>query len=362
MFSHIPEIVAPVLFPKRWEFIRTGLKINIERAQTYARIYPQAVQSQHFLIRLLMSLGVPMSLATNRYYDTVDTRSKGLSMHMKMTSPYYRGTVHEGVFYGEGSTEVLLLDEDYFDFQWVHNNWEKAVPIKVLLHPKSDLNMLMPMGKAYSEEKGLAVISINIAMLAVMYRAFTLQQTRVKDSRSPYQFLGSYVIPNMLDSHVDWAIFNRIYRQAFGLEKPSAPIRRTPFFMPSYESYVDDAVRYTVEILSEQHLNLYATMHGMPAVSVFDMAGVFQTPDVYPTVQNAWALFAARSRVLRLLIKLCEKTVAATDRNRLNLVRIAYNRNNVQAMLTQMLPFDEHFEVSRDMRWVDHAIDGLKLD
>lgn len=360
LFSDIPEIVAPVIFPKRWEFIRTGLKINIERAQTYARIYPQAVPSSHFLIRLLMTLAVPMSLPTARYYDAVDGRAKAIAMHMQMTSPYYKGEVHQGVFYGEGSSEILMLNEDYFDFQWVHDNWEKAVPIKVIEHPKSDLNMLLPLGRAYSAERGLSVLTINIAMLAVMYRAFTLQQTRLQDSRSPYQFLGGYVLPNILASHADLVVFNRLYRQVFELGASERPLYRNSFHMPSYESFVQDAMEYSAKILTDQHRNFYATMRGMPAVSVFDMAQSLEQPDVYPTSANAWALFATRHRALRLLIKINENTAAATDRRHLQQAQIAYSRNNVVGMVIQQLPVEESLEVSRTMQWVDHAMNGKR--
>lgn len=339
LFSHMPEVAAPVLFPKRWDYIRSGLQINIERVRTYAQIYPTAVPSDHFLIRLLMSLAVPMSLSLARYYDAVDARAKGLSMAMEMTSSYAKGKVHPGVFYGAGCSEVLLLDEDYFDFMRVHDKWRQATPIRVVLHPKSDLNLLLPDGKAYSDEAGLAVVSINIAMLAVMYRAFTLEQTRKEDSLSPYQFIAAYVLPGMLPSHLDLAIFNRLCRLAFEEHDRATGVKRQHSFrVPNYTSYVDQALDYSVKTASEQHRSFLATLYGLPAISKLNQAQVLQMPDIYATSQVDWALWAARSKALKLLSVLCQTTAYATERTTLDRTHRAYAHNNVQGMIEQMLP------------------------
>jgi hypothetical protein len=352
LFNRMPEVAVPVMFPRRWDYIRTGLQINIERVQTFAQIYPVAVASSHFLIRLLMSLGIPMSVPLARYYDAVDARAKAAASVMNMTSSYAHGRVHEGIFYGAGCQEIILLDENYFDFMWVHDNWREACPITVLMHPKSDLNMLLPNGKSYSDEEGLVVVSINLAMLAVMYRAFTLEQTRKSDSLSPYQFVGGYVLPNMLASHVDVAVFNRFYRHAFDQHEPVIQTRHS-FRMTSYGGYVDQAAEQVIENVTRQHRNFATTLRCMPAVSQLDMSQVMEMPDIFPTTQVDWALFAARTKVMRLLLKVCAPTALATDRGTLGRLTRAYAHNNVAGMAGQMLPDGAREEFFADMSAIE---------
>lgn len=349
-FSRMPDIAAPVLWPKRWGWICSGLLVNLERVETYYRLYPPAVASSHFLVKLLMSIEVPMSLPVERYYDAVDARAKGLSMQMLMTSPYFKGKAHDGIFYGAGCSEVLLLDEDFVDYLWVHDNWQEACPVKVLMHPKSDLRMLLPNGKSYSGESGLCVLSINIAMLALMYRAFCLSQLGKPDPLSIYQFIGGWVLPNILAEHIDLALFNQYYNKAFYPDKPTAVVtRQHSFRMPNYEPYVEQAVNQVVSTVHRQHKNFLATLRGMPAITAHDMTEVLEMPDVYPTVQDDWALFASRAKAVRLLLKLCEPTAHTTDQATLNRIVRAYAQNNVPGMIRQQLPQELALEFFEDI-------------
>jgi hypothetical protein len=355
-FSRMPEISTPVLWPKRWAWICAGLLVNIERVEMYYRLYPPAVPSSHFLIRLLQGLGISMNMPLARYYDLVDGRAKAVSMHMQITSSYAKGVVHDGIFYGEGSKEILLLDEDYTDFNWVHDNWQNVCPIKVLLHPKSDLRLLLPNGKSYSQESGLTVISINIAMLAVMYRAFTLAQVGKPDSLSPYQFIGGWVLPNMLHAHLDLALFNRYCNQAFERTEVEPPTRQHSFRLPNYEHFVDHAVKQVINTSERQHRNFLATLHGLPAIAAEHMAEVLEMPDIYATTQVDWALFAARTRAVRLLLRLCEPTAQSTDRTTMVRLMRAYARNNVKEMAVQMLPEELALQFLEDMNIIEQTM------
>ena len=340
LFSHDhPVSRHPVMFPTKWSFIRAGLTINLERVQTYARVFPTVVPSQHFLIKLLFSLDVRMDQALESYYDQVDKRARKLSMAMNMTSPYYKGKVFEGVFYGQGSTEVLLLNEDYFDFMAVNDHWQSAAPIQVLQHPKSDFSMVIPFGKPYSEEQGLTVVSINIAMLAVMYRAFILQRKEKVNGFSPYHFLGGYALPNMLNSHLDLALFNRYYRLAFGIDDDTnRPKMRHPFTMLDYTTQTDLAITQALTYVQSQHRNFTSTLQNLPALVKLDMSEVLRMPDVYPTAQVDWALHAARLKQVHFLLQVCEETAAVTDRTELGRILKAFAHNSVEVMIEQMLP------------------------
>lgn len=351
------QLSTPVVFPPKWSYVKTGLQINLEKVQTYSKLYPFAVPSQHFLNRLITSISVPMSVPLERYYDLVDGMAKNLSMSMQMTSPYYRGKVHNGVFYGKGSSEVLLLNEDYFDSTWVHENWRQACPIKVLQHPKSDLGMFVPFGRPYSQETGLSVISINITMLAVMYRAFILQRKSLINGQSPYMFLGGFVLPNMLDSHVDIALFNRYCRVAFDIDdQNNIPSVRHSFTMPDYSALTDFTIAQAVEHAKRQHRNFNTTLKSLPAISQLNMSEVLQMPDTYRTMQDDWALQACRLKAIRFLIHVCGSTAAATDRGQLIKLLRSSSHYNIKDMMEQMLPAELAQEAFNDMALIEHTV------
>ena len=72
-----------------------------------------AVESSHFLVRLLQSITVPQSQNIERYYDNVDAISLNVSMALKMTSAISKGEMFDGVFYGKGNPEILIAHNVY---------------------------------------------------------------------------------------------------------------------------------------------------------------------------------------------------------------------------------------------------------
>jgi hypothetical protein len=219
LFNLMPNIEHGILRLPEWAYVRTELRRNLDRVIAYYRKHPTAVHSAHFLVRLLQSITVPKSLNLERYYYNVDAGALNLSMALKMTSSIYRGQLFDGVFYSD-CKEILIAHSEPFDFHQAHRNWETLCPIEVLRHPLSDLGLGLPDGDKIGSDYGIAVISINIPMLAVQYRAFRINEeylTGNSDSqRSVMQFIRMYVIPNMLPSHLDHCLFNRIYNLHIG--------------------------------------------------------------------------------------------------------------------------------------------------
>lgn len=360
LFSYMPETLAPVSLPPRWPYLRQGLVNNLERVKTYCRLYPQAVPGEHFLVKLLAAVTTPIELSLEHFYDQVDGLAKNVSMALQMTGSHYRGKVHDGIFYGAGCAEVLLLDEEYFDYYWVHDHWQDACPIKVIQHPKSDLRMLVANGKSYSEEKGLVVVTINIAMLAVMYRAFLLQRQRRAVPHSPYQFIGGFVLPNMLATHLDIALMNRYRLHAAGLRVPAGsraqpyagPNRRHSFQMLNYDSFAKECVEWVIDNVKRKHLNFYQTLRNLPAFSQPDMAEALKMPSIYPTTQVDWALQASRLQAVRFLLDVCAPTAQATDRGTLIRIARAYALNNTANMMEIMLPQELAQGALEDMNYI----------
>ena len=240
-----------VQFPQ-WQYVRDGLRRNLGTTLAYHRRNPTAVKSSHFLVRLLQSITVPKSQNLQRYYDNVDSIALNVSMALKMTSSLYRGHVFNGVFYDQDSTEILIAHNEAFDYELANRDWPNLCPVKVLRHPRSDLGLGLLDGQPRGVESGLAVVAINITMLAIQYRAFRLQEQALagedESQRSVMQFVRMYVLPNMLLSHLDLALFNRADALARG--RPlGASVGRASFQTLDYGNRVDTVYKDALETL-----------------------------------------------------------------------------------------------------------------
>lgn len=324
-----------------WQWVRDGLKRNIGQAISFYRRNPMAVRSDHFLVRLLQSISVPQTQNLERYFDNVDALALNLSMALKMTSSIFQGKLHAGVFYGAGSQEVLLAHTASFDFQEAHRSWQSLAPVKVLRTPRSDFGLNLPDGEATGTESGLAVIAINIPMLAIQYRAFRLDQNdNVKEDspRSAMQFVHMYVLPNMLWSQTDQVVFNRLDRLS-----RNVPLGRSTkhhsFAMPnSFGEKMTDMLVSVLHDTRRMNRNFNTMLAMIPSIHAESMHAAMRLPSMAQTRQVVWALTVARLPMLAFLFRESLEGPAARNRSELNQIERSIRAFRTSNILQQYLP------------------------
>lgn len=308
MYTLLNERVAPakgiVSFPE-FTYVKNGLSRNLETAVNYYRANPMAVNSSHLLVRLLQSISIPFGEDVIIYKDRVTDLALNLAMSLGLTSPIATGKTFDGVFYGKGSSEILIAHIEEFDPRLSITNWQNLQPIRVLKHPRTDVAMLLPNGEVYGRESGLSVIAINIPMLACQYRQFCIQTALSKDTPlSVNQFVHMFVLPNMLSSQLDVAILNRTYALFRGWAVADAPAS-TPFAVPNYQANLDPVLNRVLQnaqrMTTHDFVNL---LRGFPLVTANSLWDMAKLPQVIPTRQVTWALIIARLTLFELLVQI----------------------------------------------------------
>lgn len=316
-FNTIEPYGQAVLQPAQWPYLSDGLKRNLQTVKDYYKIRPFAVKSNHYLARLLNNLGVSYNLNLDRFSDIVDARASTVAMGFKMTSSVYRGSVFKDVFYGGSISEIFILDEEYFDPFETYANWQTESAVKVLMHPVSDLGLLLPNGK-YVNSSGVAVIGINIAKLAVQFKAFLDREAKkfYENNESPKtvaQFIHMFVLPNMLDSHLDVALFNRALNLVTG--RPMVEAGRThSFYLTDYSKNVDTVYSTIINQFKTADKRYKIMLKSFPCIDSGNFEQLMKLPDNAPTRQIVWSHVLARLKVLELLIKLSPNQGNALNR------------------------------------------------
>ena len=333
-----------------WQYCRDGLKKNLGNVIRFYRQNPMAVKSDHLLVSLLQSITIPQSQNLERYYDNVDSLSLNLSMAFKLTSAIYKGRLFNGIFYGSGNDEILIANNDGFDIVEANRNWKNVCAVKVLRHSLSDLGLNIPDGNNTGSETGIAVISINIPMLAVQYRAFRnneilIAEQTMDSQRSIMQFIHMFVLPNMLFSHLDQAIFNRINNLQKG-----APLGESKkshsFYLPDYSKKMNQTQEFILDYFNNTSKDFTSVLKTVPAVTKNDMEEVMLMEDIAPTRQVAWALTVSRLPALSFLFKV---SIAGRNQSTVNQVLksvMAYKSENT---MRTMLPHDIYMDVQDDI-------------
>ena len=360
LFNLMSPAAQGIMRDPGWTYIRDGLKRNLGTVISFYRKNPMAVQSSHFLVRLLHSIGVPQSQNLERYYDNVDALALNMSMALKMTSSHSKGQLFNGVFYGQDNPEILIAHTDTFNIHEAHRNWQNLCPVKVLRHAKSDLGLNLPNGYHSGSESGLAVIAINIPMLAIQYRAFRLNEMMLTESnpesqRSVMQFIHMYVIPNMLFSHLDVALFNRLENHRKG-----APLGETTkehsFFLTDWSDKVDRAQIDILHTLQKAGKDFTGVLRTVPLVTKETLELALSLPDVAPTRQVLWGLVVARLPILTFLFSIMDDGARKRSGTEVNRILRAVQQWKANNLMRSMLPIDEYLFVQDE---IDNIVSKL---
>ena len=360
IFQNKREISVGVNKPPQWNYISTGIKENINNLETYYKNNVRPVRNDHFLIKLLQSLPVSKTLPLYKYFDMVDSICLNHSMAHKMTSCIYRGVVHRGIFYGGVIPEILIASDETFDIEEVSINWKNVSAIKPILHPKSDLKYTLPNGVEYSKEYGLAILVININMLAVQYRSFYLNELKLRpdNPNGIAYFISAYVLPNTIKENSEIALFNRAYNKVFDIDNEDINFKH-PLATANYLPYIDKALENTIELINKSDKSYRKIFSMIPSIYKDSMAEVLIVPKLFENRQLSWALLLSRLRMIKFLIKVSGEEAYAKNNYVLTQTVRSLNRFDSFNMMRQMLPLDIYFVIEEE---IDYLLDVLNKD
>lgn len=348
LFNRPPSPERGIAIAASWNVTRAGLSRNLTQVINYYHSRSMAIKSNHLLVRLINTPALNYEQPVERFYDIIDAMAPRLAMSFEMTCPVFAGRVHDGVFYGTGTSEIIVGSSEGFDVHEASEHWKHQSPVRILSHDKTDLDMHVPNGIPYSQEKGLAVISVNIPLLFVMYRGFVQEQMqalrRGHQAKTNAQFIQTYVLPNAVHSHLDFALFNRALNIA--LKKPVAAgtSRKHPFAMSNWIPQTDRALKELTDYLTKKDMSIMDMLCTIPAVTALNGAQTMQLPSASPTYQYAWMELVARAKVLAGLAFLSPSRLLGHDKQHMQMVSRLITYDNFKSVIQRKLPAPHNSE------------------
>ena len=349
LFNLIPSVEQGITKFPMWEYVRDGLRRNLDTVIRFYRSHTMAVDSSHLLAQILETITVPQSMSLDRYYANVDAMSLNVSMALKLTSPVFKGKVFNGVFYGPGNTEIIIGHDESFDVEEIHENWQEAAAVKVLRHSISNLGLNIPDGKTNDSERGIAVIAINIPMLAVQYRAFRLAEGQLvhdtgDSERSVMNFIHMFVLPNMLPTHLDHVIMNRLINLQNG-DRNGYTLKKHSFYLTDFTPRVDYVQIRLLEMLKGLTRNITGTLRSIPLVSQSTAEELMYFPDFAPLRQILWAIVAARIHIFDFVYSVSKSMQGEMNASETNRVLRILNAYGIEYSLRSSLPLEYYMQI-----------------
>lgn len=284
---------------------------NMERALNHWRSNENSILNQHLVVRLLKELPMPrgnltqLSLSNVRkYYDDLRSVDYQYGNKVNMTTATRYGAITRSQFYDDSVDEIIISNSTPFTNDMMYN-WRDAEPIKVHRHPYNVSYYGLLCKKQDLGGSGVAVLSINIPLLAVQYLMWLREEAMstvngVQRVQSTYLFATKYPIPNLLKSHNDMVIFNRFIGRYQNDLRETRDVRQS-FWLNDELAIMDQVIVKTVVELQRSQRFFEAILLHIPTVWRSGYETVRLNIDMEMR-QNRWAWIVARSWLIDFLV------------------------------------------------------------
>lgn len=311
---------------------------DVSRVTQYYRDGSFYVPNTHLLVRLINTIGTPLSYDFDHYFEVTLARSLFSANSLKLTSSINFGQWHVGEFYYNCPELIIVYNGADSPYE-LAKDWRNLQPVKVLEAPVSNMNYLIPNGANQSSERGLAVIGIDLSRLMVMYRCYMdIQATKLAKGEDSVgttkHFVARYVLPNMLKSQTDLALFNRLYNLEMGAPMGIA-IKKHPFHISDYTHQLDKNLVIFSDRIRNSNRDYENYLEQLPRFFNDNPLGM---PDMVETRQVWWALFLARKRQIEFLLEIGGKAGIQMNRAEVNVLKRVVKQFKTDRIYEKVLP------------------------
>lgn len=349
LFEDYNDPTVSVSKPPGFNYIARIYNREIQTIVNYYNSRAFYLNNTNLLVRILNSFSVPIEASIDRYVEMATTRGPYIAKFFDLTSEINFGKVHNGIFYGDKVKEILIYNESYFSPYSIGKDWQSLRPVTVLDHPISDLKLLLPNGKVNSTAEGLAVIAIDIPLLLTQYRYFLMDQEYNTESvLGANHFVYKYVLPNMLYSHIDLVILNRLMNLHYGAPM-SSNLYKYPFPIVDYSQAVDKDLKRVLTRLKNSRTPYFGYIQNMVSIANPSMVDSLKMPDLAKTRQVWWALFLSRLKVMKFLIDVGGSDGVRTNGYFIGKLKLDIKRLTNERIFDIMLPPDMLFDVKETL-------------
>lgn len=337
-----------------WNYVKHSLQTNLDKVISYYQLNATAVDASHILNRIIITLAFGNHYEPRLYESLLSRSVTQYSGTLGLTSSVSKGLIHSGEFYGRNSKEIIIAhsSQDY-NLNEVCKNWQDVCAVEVLHHPYTDLGLDIPDGRKDSVESGLSIIAINFPLLGLQYKMFKENEDRIaretgKPKRTLQQFIRCYVLTNMLKSHLDYVIFNRLYA-----EHKEIPINKSrgshPFGLIDVNGHLTEVQKLQLKMISNTSYRFSDILKTIGGVTKNDLLEVSELPKMALTRQVLWGLIPSRLKMLSFVTTVSGPMGRALNSAEINRIQLTLREMNTSRVMRSALPLDLYFDVEVEL-------------
>lgn len=345
-----------------WSYVKRTLTSELNKIlYNYHYIRHDSVMGTHLLERLITTLNLPPTEDHYSYMDNAIDNLPGVARAMNLSHATNAGKLHRGEFYNNSSREIIFLHESNFDIESGVKGWRDLRPVEVVEHSFSDMSWMPPSSDYGVNKDAIAVIMINGPMLALQYREWLNRESiQLDETAFPIRtFIGKYVLPNMLPSHMDLVIWNRFVNKCLGLPNDSNNQRQSIPVM-DFTRRLDELYLLEANNIIRHRYPLNEIPGYFPLVTRDTLRDYLVFDDLSDTRYTLWIMGLIRLRKLMFLIEFFEQYDQLDKYQWFNPLLRDLLRLTSDNVFRQYLPANQYREVMDKIRDMAKAV-GIRM-
>lgn len=351
IFDPIHSLQLPSVQPTGFDLIKRTYTRELSNIVSHYNNRPYYLDNSHILVRLLNSFTISPYVPLSKFIEIANTRAPYIAKLLNLTSSITYGRIQPGTFYGNPNKEIIIsLDKDLYPFS-LPSDWKSIKAINVLEHPISDLGLMLPNGKLNSSIDGLCVTTIDIPLLMYQFRCFQLDRYNLMMSEtvlSTNQFINMYVLPNMLYSHIELVLMNRLMNLFYGAPM-SVATNRHSFQITKYDTQLDNVLWQVIKRLSKHKVSYSGYLQNIPSFIYKDITKSLYLPELVKTKQLWWSQVLTRLRIIKFLIDIGGHEGIIANRSNIGNLQVSLKRMQNENTLRMVLTKDMFFDINEIM-------------
>lgn len=290
-----------------YDYVTQTMNREMQRVKAYYRENIYTLENTHRLVRLLIDLQTYMHCSPEVLVRTIRTETPRLCRAYGINSPVVMSGIDSlGELYKRNCAEVFISVEYDFDVKKCFNHFRQLQPVKVLSHDFTDIGFGLANGQYDSEEVGTVVLSIDLALLALQFKAWWDTERYVKETDTylpTHLFAHRYVIVNMLGTQTDISIFNRLLSLSKNTPIPTARGHHS-FMIADSTSRLDSCHVKLLERFKNTPMDYMQRLNAVPSLQYGSYYRSMNHPDLAPTRYVRWALVLSRLNSVEFLLEM----------------------------------------------------------
>ena len=344
--------------PPTFDLIRRNATIELHRLKQYYLDRVFSIPNQHILNRVMMTAMAPLNYPIERFLDTINARADYIAKAFRFTNEISSGQEQRKSFYGAATTEYILAVNSYISPFSTHEEVYNSPCIRVVTHPCNIVSMRPPDSSDYANLNGLVVIELDIAKMMVQYRRFVLtrmaRNAQGEDLNvSTFRFITTTLLPQLIESHVEWCWLNRLMARHYG-EPDHIDVIKPAIATLSYTPQLNKIADGILSRLKNSKMMYYDMLRNIPAMFAGDMLSVLKLADITATRQVWWLMVLSRLRVVRFLVDVGGSNAIKTNRTYINNMQVSLKRLLNGSIPEGVMPADVEMDMRIEAQYLTH--------